>query len=65
MGSQGRSNLNVNGRGQDVNWFRDGENIYQYRDWFKAVNYVTERFDITPVQSGTVAYGGQHVFGMF
>lgn len=61
MASRGRSNLNVNGRGADTNWFQNGQNIYQYMLWVKAINHIPENFDIT-ANNSTYAYGCKSQF---
>jgi hypothetical protein len=58
--STGRANLNVNGRGVDVNWFGDtdssGRDLFAFRDWERSQNYINERFDISSI-STSLAYG--------
>lgn len=56
MASKGRSNLNVNERGVDINWYRDAEHMFDYLDWKRTTNYIPERFDI-PTYTVTPAYG--------
>jgi hypothetical protein len=62
MSGTGRSNLRVNGRGADVNWFKGGENIFSYRQWFRTMNSVNERFDLSTTSSSTPTYGEKVTF---
>lgn len=61
MSDKGRSNLVVNERGPDVNWFAGGQNLFKHRQWYRSKNHVEEKFDLTPEQAG-LAYGTTHVF---
>lgn len=57
MASTGKSNLVVNERNADVNWFNGGTDLFQPRAWFKAKNHVFEEFAMTAA-SNVYAYGG-------
>lgn len=59
--STGRSNLNVNERGVDVNWFRGGKDIHEYEQWHRTYNFIPERFDITTYTTA-IAYGSTFSF---
>lgn len=61
MSDKGRSNLVVNERGPDVNWFAGGQSLFKHRQWYRSKNHVEEKFDLTPEQS-TLAYANTHVF---
>ena len=58
MSGPGRSNLNVNGRGQDANWFRNPYNPFAYQPFVGAVNHIDEIFEISPVSVG-YQFGGE------
>lgn len=61
MADKGRSNLVVNERGPDVNWFGGGQDIYANRQWYRTKNTIEEQFDMDVVSNG-YAYGQTHVF---
>lgn len=58
--STGRSNLALQGRGPDVNWFRDAKNTFAPKlgGWENTINHVPETFDFSIVSnSQSLAYG--------
>jgi len=61
MADKGRSNLVVNERGPDVNWFSGGQDIYANRQWYRTKNSIEEQFDLDVVGTG-YAFGTTHVF---
>jgi len=64
MPDAGRSNLGVNGRGPDVNFFPlnyDVQNYpYKYREWGRTENHIPEHYDILAqnFNPNTTGYGG-------
>ena len=62
MGDKGRSNLVVNERGSDVNWFSGGQNLYNHRLWHRSKNHVEQKFDLNPESGSTLAYANTAVF---
>jgi hypothetical protein len=69
MPDAGRSNLGVNGRGPDVNFFPlnyDVQNYaYKYREWGRTENHIPEHYDILAqnFNPNTTGYGGNLDFG--
>ena len=63
MPDAGRSNLGVNGRGPDVNFFPLNMDVanypYKYREWGRTENHIPEHFDIvsTNFNPNTSGYG--------
>ncbi len=58
MSGPGRSNLQVNLRGQDLNWYKRSYNPFSYEPYLGATNHISEIFDINPVSVG-YTWGGE------
>jgi hypothetical protein len=63
MSGTGRSNLSLQGRGPDVNWFKTPINHFAPRAWGTGINHIVEFFDLSPTNNAaTYAYGNMITF---